>query len=92
MYCNHFEELLMLPTHYPHQSGQGLVDYARRPITITIPKRDWLQLMQVCQAGCEPDLAEWLADEGIGTISLNPDTVVDTWLYLGKHMASKAAA
>jgi pyruvate,water dikinase len=39
-----------------------------------------------------PDLAEWLADEGIGTISLNPDTVIDTWLYLGKHLASKAAA
>ncbi len=39
-----------------------------------------------------PDLAEWLVDEGIGSISLNPDTVVDTWLYLGKHMASKAAA
>ncbi len=39
-----------------------------------------------------PDLAEWLADEGIETISLNPDTVVDTWLYLGKHVASKAAA
>jgi len=39
-----------------------------------------------------PDLAEWLAEEGIGTISLNPDTVVDTWLYLGKHLASKAAA
>jgi len=39
-----------------------------------------------------PDLAEWLADEGITTISLNPDTVVDTWLYLGKHLASKAAA
>ena len=39
-----------------------------------------------------PDLAEWLADEGIATISLNPDTVVDTWLYLGKHLASKAAA
>jgi len=39
-----------------------------------------------------PDLAEWLAEEGIGTISLNPDTVVDTWLYLGKHLANKAAA
>ena len=39
-----------------------------------------------------PDLAEWLAEEGIGTISLNPDTVVDTWLYIGKHLASKAAA
>jgi pyruvate,water dikinase len=39
-----------------------------------------------------PDLAEWLVDEGIDTISLNPDTVIDTWLYLGKHAASKAAA
>ena len=39
-----------------------------------------------------PDLAEWLSDEGISAISLNPDTVVDTWLYLGKHASSKAAA
>jgi pyruvate,water dikinase len=28
------------------------------------------------------DLAEWLMDQGIGSISLNPDTVVDTWLRL----------
>jgi len=39
-----------------------------------------------------PDLAEWLADEGISAISLNPDTVVDTWHYLGKHASSKTAA
>jgi pyruvate, water dikinase len=26
-----------------------------------------------------PDFAEWLAQEGIRSISLNPDTVVDTW-------------
>ncbi|MFO0124973.1 MAG: phosphoenolpyruvate synthase [Betaproteobacteria bacterium] len=26
-----------------------------------------------------PDFADWLAQEGIGSISLNPDTVVDTW-------------
>ncbi|MBL0283585.1 MAG: phosphoenolpyruvate synthase [Zoogloea sp.] len=32
-----------------------------------------------------PDLAEWLMDEGIQTISLNPDTVVDTWLQLAAH-------
>ncbi len=30
-----------------------------------------------------PDLAAWLLEEGIGSISLNPDTVVDTWLRLG---------
>ena len=29
-----------------------------------------------------PDLAKWLMDEGIDSISLNPDTVVETWLYL----------
>ncbi|CAM5403791.1 phosphoenolpyruvate synthase [Thauera mechernichensis] len=34
-----------------------------------------------------PDLAEWLMDEGIQTISLNPDTVVDTWLKLSEHLA-----
>jgi pyruvate,water dikinase len=26
-----------------------------------------------------PDFADWLADEGIVSISLNPDSVVDTW-------------
>ncbi len=31
------------------------------------------------------DFAEWLMDEGIQTISLNPDTVVDTWLRLASH-------
>ncbi len=36
-----------------------------------------------------PDLAEWLMQQGIESVSLNPDTVVDTWLKLAK---SKAAA
>ena len=29
------------------------------------------------------DFAKWLMDEGIQTISLNPDTVVETWMRLG---------
>ena len=29
-----------------------------------------------------PDFAQWLRDEGISSISLNPDTVVDTWQLL----------
>ena len=29
-----------------------------------------------------PELAKWLLDQGIESISLNPDTVVDTWLML----------
>jgi pyruvate,water dikinase len=31
-----------------------------------------------------PDLAEWLMQQGIDSVSLNPDTVVDTWLMLAK--------
>jgi pyruvate, water dikinase len=29
-----------------------------------------------------PDFAKWLIDEGIGSVSLNPDTVISTWLFL----------
>jgi pyruvate, water dikinase len=29
-----------------------------------------------------PDLARWLVDQGIESMSLNPDTVVETWLFL----------
>ncbi len=32
-----------------------------------------------------PDLAEWLMDQGISSISLNPDTVVNTWIRLSSH-------
>lgn len=31
-----------------------------------------------------PDLAHWLMDIGIQSISLNPDTVIDTWNSLAK--------
>ncbi|MCL1060365.1 phosphoenolpyruvate synthase [Shewanella gelidimarina] len=30
------------------------------------------------------DFAAWLVEQGIDTVSLNPDTVIDTWLYLAK--------
>jgi pyruvate,water dikinase len=32
-----------------------------------------------------PDFADWLAQEGIVSISLNPDTVIETWLRLAKR-------
>lgn len=32
-----------------------------------------------------PDFAKWLADEGIVSISLNPDSVVETWRRLAAH-------
>jgi len=31
-----------------------------------------------------PDLARWLMDQGIDSLSLNPDTVVSTWLSLAQ--------
>ena len=34
-----------------------------------------------------PDLARWLVAQGIESISLNPDTVVETWLMLAQDSA-----
>jgi len=31
----------------------------------------------------KPELAKWLMDEGIDSVSLNPDSVIPTWLFLG---------
>ena len=31
------------------------------------------------------DFALWLMDQGIDSISLNPDSVIDTWMHLAKH-------
>ena len=36
-----------------------------------------------------PDFAKWLVEQGIETISLNPDTVIETWLYLAKELPPK---
>lgn len=36
------------------------------------------------------DFAAWLVDEGIDSVSLNPDTVVETWLYLAEQHGDKA--
>jgi pyruvate,water dikinase len=32
-----------------------------------------------------PDLARWLMEQGIESLSLNPDTVVSTWLSLAEN-------
>lgn len=37
-----------------------------------------------------PDLAEWLVEQGIGSMSLTPDTVVKTWLTLAGAAADGA--
>ena len=31
-----------------------------------------------------PDFARWLMEEGVNTVSLNPDSVLETWLYLAE--------
>jgi pyruvate,water dikinase len=35
-----------------------------------------------------PDLARWLLEQGIESMSLNPDTVVETWLFLAQSPAA----
>ncbi|KEQ12216.1 phosphoenolpyruvate synthase [Endozoicomonas numazuensis] len=32
-----------------------------------------------------PDFAKWLMEEGVETVSLNPDSVLETWLYLADN-------
>jgi pyruvate,water dikinase len=34
-----------------------------------------------------PEFARWLVDEGIDSLSLNPDTVVETWMFLANGTA-----
>ncbi|TPG15058.1 phosphoenolpyruvate synthase [Pedococcus bigeumensis] len=38
-----------------------------------------------------PELADWLMDQGIESMSLNPDTVVETWLRLARREAPAEA-
>ncbi len=35
-----------------------------------------------------PDLARWLLDQGIDSLSLNPDTVIETWMFLAGQKVS----
>ncbi|MBN9170881.1 MAG: phosphoenolpyruvate synthase, partial [Microbacterium sp.] len=45
------------------------------------------QYVGICGQGPSdhPDLAEWLLDQGIESMSLNPDTVVETWTRLARR-------
>jgi pyruvate,water dikinase len=36
-----------------------------------------------------PDLAEWLLEQGIQSISLNPDVIADTWMTLSRATAGR---
>jgi pyruvate,water dikinase len=37
-----------------------------------------------------PELARWLVEQGIESMSLNPDTVVETWLFLANASPAKS--
>jgi pyruvate,water dikinase len=36
-----------------------------------------------------PELARWLVEQGIVSLSLNPDTVVETWMFLANEAAAE---
>ena len=38
-----------------------------------------------------PDLAKWLLDQGIESMSLNPDSVIETWLHLAGLSVEQAS-
>jgi pyruvate,water dikinase len=52
--------------------------------------RDKGKYVGICGQGPSdhPELATWLVGQGIDSMSLNPDTVVDTWMRLSKTRAS----
>ncbi|WP_076259156.1 phosphoenolpyruvate synthase [Intrasporangium flavum] len=56
--------------------------------------RDRGKYVGICGQGPSdhPDLAEWLLDQGIESMSLNPDTVVETWLRLAQHRKETAGS
>ncbi|HQV25910.1 MAG TPA: phosphoenolpyruvate synthase, partial [Acinetobacter sp.] len=37
-----------------------------------------------------PDLAKWLMEQGIESVSLNPDSVLDTWFFLAEEQIKKS--
>ncbi len=53
--------------------------------------RDAGKYIGICGQGPSdhPDLAQWLMDRNIESMSLNPDTVVETWVALGKQQAKQ---
>ncbi len=63
----------------------------KRPKTIQMLKGLIAQKVPIHGVGIQchwrmdhPDFADWLAAEGIGSISLNPDSVVETWKRLAR--------
>lgn len=49
--------------------------------------RDAGKYIGICGQGPSdhPDLAQWLMEQGIDSVSLNPDSVLETWFYLSEN-------
>jgi len=52
--------------------------------------RDAGKYVGICGQGPSdhPDLARWLLEQGISSVSLNPDTVIETWLFMAEESAA----
>jgi pyruvate,water dikinase len=63
----------------------------RKAISASVKQRKYVG---ICGQGPSdhPDFARWLMDEGIGSLSLNPDTVVSTWIALAEPVPAPAGA
>ncbi|WP_420846517.1 phosphoenolpyruvate synthase [Neptunomonas marina] len=50
--------------------------------------RDQDKYIGICGQGPSdhPDLAKWLMEQGISSVSLNPDSVLDTWFFLANDV------
>ncbi len=60
-------------------------DAVKRMLSMTIQAcRERGKYVGICGQGPSdhPDLARWLLDQGIESMSLNPDSVIETWLFL----------
>jgi len=55
--------------------------------------RKKMKYVGICGQGPSdhPDLAFWLMEQKISSVSLNPDSVIETWLYLAEHLNTKPA-
>ena len=80
--------ILIVPAALPSIVA-GLFDErdeaVRKLLSMTISAcRKLNKYVGICGQGPSdhPDFARWLLDEGIGSMSLNPDTVVETWMFL----------
>ena len=47
----------------------------------------------ICGQGASDhlDFANWLLDQGIDSVSLNPDSIIETWLHLSEKIGASAA-